>query len=213
MDICRDIMTYFLAARDSNGGDWYQYLPIIIIGILWIAGVISRALQNKSAQDDEKAGAAEDQPVDVNLSRLVELARRRYISAGATAEQPPKQQQGPAVVPPVIPPKEPPRPGSRAAVQQSTNVYTDRLRKKTTQKPLGGAIEWAQPDITPLSELSEPTFKNLSAAHKVQASRRRLNDIMRDFSGRDSLKRAILHYEILGKCAAMRHPQASGIWT
>ncbi len=226
MDICRDMLTCILSAQDRNGNEWFQFLPIIIIAALWVLGVILKVVRRRSEQGDERAGEAEEEPVELNLSRLVELARRRYAGAGRPVEQQPKQGRGPAAVPPVIPKKRMPRPGgSRAAVQQSPvqrrpgtqapQRYAGQQGKETGRKGIlaGGEIEWAQPDIAPLSEFSEPTFEDLTAMHKVQTGRQRLTGILEDFSGRDSLKQAILHYEILGKCVAMREPQGSRVWS
>lgn len=224
MDICRDILAYVMTAQSRDvGNGWFQYLPIIIIAGLWVLGVILKAVRKQSEDDDEKAGRAGEEPAELNLSQLVELARRHYAGEYRPAEQQPKQGRSPAAVPPVIPIKRASRPGSRAAVQQGSlrrpagkqtpQRYAGRPGEKKRQEMLGNEIKWVQPNIEPLSEISEPTFKDLSAAHKVQTSRRRLSDILDDFSGRDSLKRAILHYEILGKCVAMRKPQGSGVWT
>jgi len=226
MDICRDLLAGILAApsRDT-GNEWFQYLPIIIIAGLWVLGIILKAVRKQSEQGDEKTGEVEEEPVELNLSRLVELARRRYAGAGSPAEQEPNWGQGPEAVPPVIAKKPTPQPGSRAAVQrdsmqrpagtQAPQRYAGRRGKETRQRGIGigGETALTQPDIAPLPQFSEPTFEELIATHEVQTGRQRLTGILKDFSGRNSLKRAILHYEILGKCIAMRESQSFVPWS
>lgn len=226
MDICGDMLTCILAAqRRDTGNEWFQFLPIIIIAGLWVLGIILKAVRKQSEQGDEKAGEAEEEPVELNLSRLVELARRRYTGAGRPAEQEPKRGQGPAAVPPMIPKQRESRPVrgvpagqrpvSRAAAAGPAVRHTGQRGKETGQKGIGtgGEIALTQPDIAPLPEFSEPTFEGLTAMHEVQTGRQRLTGILEDFSGRDSLKRAILHYEILGKCITMRESQSFVPWS
>lgn len=226
MNICRDLLAVILAAPSrGTGNEWFQFLPIIIIAGLWVLGIILKAVRKQSEQGDEKAGEAEEEPVEANLSRLVELARRRYAGAGSPAEQEPNRGLEPAAVPPMIPKQRASRPGSRATVQQSPvqrrpetqapQRYAGRRGKETRQKGIlaGGETALTQPDIAPLPQFREPTFKELIATHEVQTGRQRLTGILEDFSGRDSLKRAILHYEILGKCITMRESQNFVPWS
>jgi len=177
------IYQIILAARnrDDEGG-WIQILVFVGMATFWIVGGIAKAKANKIKEGDFEAEEPKDKP---------KAGQRREIQA---------KQFKP------IPAKPKPR------IQQ-----LDKSRRM--QQPLTQAIDFDEetvkiksadieaekkegPEISIEDKLKELKKKALSKKKPVSTERK--TPFLFEFDDPDELKKAILHYEILGKPISLR---------
>lgn len=229
MDICGDILTCILAAKETDSREWLEFLPIIIIAVLWALGAILKVIRKQPGQQAQATKDERGSEQEPDLSKLVQLARERYMAAQRPAQQAePKEPAGAPAVPPVIPEvpptgreMPPPVPGARRArrVFERSPLPRPAARPATQAKlpALHVEIPSVEPDLEVLPEFATPMTKKLARPGPQPAGEElkepRLTQILSEYSAPESLKRAILHYEILGKCAAMRQGHGTGMWS
>ena len=223
------VLQTVLAAKETDSKEWLEFLPIIIIAVLWAVGAILKVIRKQPGRQAQATKDERGSEQRLDLSKLVRLARERYMAAQRPAQQAePKEPAGAPAVPPVIPkvpptgrPMPPPVPGAKRArrVFEQSPLPRPAARPATQAKLPALHIEMpsVEPELKVLGEFTTPMTKNLARPGPQPAGEKlkepRLTQILSEYSAPESLKRAILHYEILGKCAAMRQPHGTGMWS
>ncbi len=220
------VLQTVLAAKDTDSREWLEFLPIIIIAALWALGAILKVIRKQPGQQAQATKDERGSEQRLDLSKLVRLARERYMAAQRPAEQAePKEPAGaPAVIPKVAPTGRempPPVPGTGRArkVTERSPLLRPAARPVTQSKQPALRVEMpsVEPDLEVLPEFAMPMTKKLARPAPQPAGEElkepRLTQILSEYSAPESLKRAILHYEILGKCAAMRQGNGTGMWS
>ncbi len=191
-------MNYWLAQlilaarnRDRDTG-WMRILVFVILAVFYAVGSIVKAKANKTAP--KKKEQVPHKPV------------RKPPEGGARELfKQPRRPAGPA-------PYSQPRPQQVAKPQ----VQPPR-RKVTRPQPAGMAMLkpqvaklQVQPKLEKVPELTAETVKKLegkrAATPTEKQPARYLSEILSDYDNPDKLRRAILHYEILGKPISLRDP-------
>ena len=179
-------MSYFhaamvLAARDNNGeeGGWMQLLIFLVIAIFWAFGGIAKARANKiTPKDFPEEGPEGETEEETVESEELQPAQRPRIQ----------------------------RPVPKKTIEHRQESITPRDIKTKKLKGQEPVPEVGLTDSGELSELSgigeNGPYRILSAKTESKETVKRL---LR-FEDSSDLRRAILHYEILGKPLSLRDP-------
>ena len=170
-----------LAVNHGNGesADWMQILVIIVVGIFWAIGAFLKARANKLKDTEDR-----QQPLRERPSRPTQrsgLQQIRYPSTKPVRAEPkPIARKVPVGTTPQIKPK-------------PSVIHPDLKKpKKFIAEPIKGLKD----KIADIPLELEPTKPGIALGRKA----------LFRFDDPDQLKRAILHYEILGKPLSLRNP-------
>jgi hypothetical protein len=211
MKIMSELLAHIIPlARKDDVDSWMNILFVVVLAVFWIVGGIIKAKKNKpKAQDDEQLP--------------LKPAHRPPARSKSLLEQFLEQARGP--VKPAQ--RRPSRPGVQqptsklaalrsvaqkyaAEVEQAARLQTT---KPTPEPELSPPEPHIQPDIRELPEFTDKAVKKLQAKRvpipAEIADSRHLSEILSDYSDPDELRRAILHYEILGKPLSLRYPSGN----
>ncbi|MHC4159125.1 MAG: hypothetical protein ACYSSO_08615 [Planctomycetota bacterium] len=195
-----------VAARDNGMERWTNILFVIVVGIFWVVGGILKARANKAAEKDEKprprrpAGKGPEGA----MAREKQAAKQRgrpFILTEAKPRQPEVQPKRRKMVRP--------QPVGRklaAGIEQAIGLPTLEPMEVSKVAPampkvapeFGELPEFTAKAVGKLGEKKVPTAEELAPEY--------LAGVLQDYDDPETLRRAILHYEILGKPLSMRRP-------
>ncbi len=223
-----------LPARGPNLEDWSDLLVVAIMAALWLAGALVKALSRKKTP--EQAGLAKQQQRPPRESWQVRLARKaeemqRAIEQGgvprsspASNARPPQPpggritvRQGPAgetvmvyerAAPPPVQPVAGPPPVRQSQAGEAVAAAGRAITKESAQ--VERKLEVKGPALEPIAEALpdlgvEPPQPSESDSPKTAESGGTAAAVL-DASDADALRKAILHYEILGVPLGLREP-------
>jgi hypothetical protein len=176
-----------LAARKSDEDTgWMQILVVVILAIFYAVGSIVKARANKAAPKGKKQIPRKRPESAIDLRMLKQLF-------GLPEEAESGSQPSPEASKPLVRAKRPAV--ARQVVRPSAFSETS---------PLGGQV---QPKLEELPELTPDVLLRKSEAAGAEIPQTKyLSEILSDYETAESLRRAILHYEILGKPISLREP-------
>ena len=205
-----EILEQIVLAARRGGPDWGNILFIVLMAIFWVIGGIFKAKKNAQQKRAGRQGIGSkpkaksaDEPKakpkgifqEIRAAIEAELQKQRELQQ--------QSQQARRKV-------ERPRPAVRRVSPQPEQIAQTSTREPVKKRGLPGTIAEVEPKIEILPELTDKTIKKVSDKRKaaaVQLPRSRyLSGILTDYSDPDELKRAILHYEILGRPLSLRDP-------
>jgi len=200
-----------LGARDGGIEGWMDILVLVFLAVVYGLGSILKARKNKEKEDAKRLSPQKpaQKPAKKGLGLIEQIVSE--IQRVAQPEQ--SQKQKPAVQP---------APKTQAAVRK----YAAEAKQATQTK---SAIPPSKPKSSMRSSQVQPTFEELPElgtniqslpkftgksvkglagkgkriAYKTSDSKY-LSDILIDYADPEDLRRAILHYEILGRPLALR---------
>jgi hypothetical protein len=204
-----------LARRSPGAEDWTNILFVVVLAVFWIVASIIKA---KAKKPDDQQQQTPPKP-----------AHRPPARSSAAREQSLRQPQ--RTVGPAQPRQH--RPG----VQQARTKLADlkaAARKFAAEAEQAFRVETAQakpppkralprpqpkphvqPDIQQLPEYTSKVVKGLAGKRVATAAEmpqvQHLSELLSDYASPDDLRRAILHYEILGKPLSLRNPSEQAI--
>lgn len=177
-------MKYFLAqvvlaARDNDIESWTNILFVVVMAIFWALGGILKAKAKAKTKANKTASSKGPSPKEQEQRAL----RERRIRAlwGAMGFEEPVSEEAGRPSPPV---------------QQQKMVRPQPTISKPTPKKQAIEIE------TPVSPKIKTTIEEVPQTEYLTAWS--LGEILRDYEDTERLRRAILHYEILGKPVSLR---------
>jgi hypothetical protein len=175
-----------------------EIAPIIIIGAIWLFAAIAKAVAaGKKGRQPEPELKPSGKPHQPDFNDFVKIVRERYAAA---REQVKRESEEPAVMP---------RPAPRP-YQVPTKPARVEAETVTKLPFIEVTIPAAQPEIEkPSAEqlappLAEEHPAELDAAIGAMASHPYLTELAEQYTEPDGLRKAILHYEILGTPLALR---------
>jgi hypothetical protein len=209
-----------LASRGDDVDGWMNILFVVILAVFWaVAGIVkAKARKSQPEDEDESAGQPARRPQARRSSLREQLLKQFYGPAEPTEREPsgpgPQQQDTRAAGPPG---------GERA--------YAEALRRAVPRHAPESERAGTLPAAEPLPELesilpdtqaqpeieSLPEFRgNLVTDLAVESLRapaeppqaKDLAEILLDYADPEELRRAILHYEILGRPLSLRDSSA-----
>jgi len=199
-----------LAARNSDSEDtgWMQMLVFIVLAVFYVIGSILKARANKQRKlEQEEPGR---KPPESTQRAPRAFKQTPYRQAQRPVGRVPKSQLRPQQVQPSRRKIVRPQPAWRkSSIKTEQAIELPTLEALETPKvSLPGPQ--LQADLEELPEFTVETVEKLKAkpsgfpVEKLQA--RYLPEILSDYDDPEKLRRAILHYEILGKPLSLRGP-------
>ena len=197
-------------AQKDNVDSWMNILFVVVLAVFWIVGGIIKANKNKreGRQEEQTPLKPAHKPPARSkglLEQIFEQARAHVESAQDRPSRPSPQQPSTKLA------------AIRSAAQKYAAQVEQAAQLKTTkptpEPELPPPEPHIQPDIRDLPEYTDKAVKKLQAKHvSVPAEiteSRHLSEILSDYSDPDELRRAILHYEILGRPLSLRDPSGN----
>ncbi len=191
-----------LAARRSDDKDigWMQILVFVILSVFWALGSIVKAKANKSAPKGKEQTPRK--PVRKGPERTVDIQILKQLF-GLPEKPAPSGQGRPQVAKPQV------RPASRKLIRPAT-----ARSAVMSPRPVAGRkipAETKEAVKFPTFEAQPTPEKVLGLTTEVAATAdmpqtKYLSEILSDYEDPKKLRRAILHYEILGKPISLREP-------
>lgn len=179
-------MNYFLAqiilaARNRDLDDWTNILFIVVVGLFWLVGGILKAKTSKTkAEEEEEKEQLPRKPARKPSEHPSRVQRQYPQQPGRPSGPAPRREYQPQV-------RQPPRKIVRPqpAAQKFAAETKEAVQFPTLE------IEFKKPKIGIPAEIPRAKY---------------LSEILLDYDDPDKLRKAILHYEILGKPLSLREP-------
>jgi len=182
-----NLLAQIILAAGNDGAEWLQILVFVVVVSVYALGSILKAKANKLEEVEEEEQLPRSRP------RRKPLEGARRIQPRPAGPVPTRQYR----------PQTPPTGRKIARPQQVAGKMASKKQK------------WA---VEPLTlELSKKEAKELTAKPTEQKDAtivaetpqiQYLAEALLDYADPDELKRAILHYEILGKPLSLRSPSS-----
>ncbi len=192
-----------LAARNGDGKDWMKILFPVALAIFYVVGSILKAKKSK----DEQKGDQQLAPEPAGKPPVVTkgLQKQALEQLRRPAGPPPSRQYRPQVQPTRRKVMRP-RPAVRkpaAKLEQEIEFETIEPLEALKLPPLAALEEYKEFISEPLKELED---KHVGVPSETAQPEAVLEELLLDYADTDELKRAILHYEILGRPLSLRGP-------
>jgi hypothetical protein len=193
-----------LAARKSNEDKgWIQILVFVILAVFYALGSILKAKADKgAAKKKQTPGKALREPpkstIEMRmLKQFFGLPEEPESETQPQATEP--QPAKPQVARPQVQPTHRKVVRPQPAVRKPTIKTEEAVKIPTFEQQVQTKLEKV-PGLTG----TMPQFEAVVPAETPQA--KYLSEILSDFDDSEKLRRAILHYEILGKPLSLRDP-------
>jgi hypothetical protein len=206
------LLQIILAQRSDDVEGWMQILVFIVLAAFWLIAGIIKAKANKTGVRDEQSHRKPTRkpPVHSKEAREQMLSRlQRPVSS--TKDQ--RQQPRPAAQKPRMKFADLQAAVRKFAVEAEKAFQADTKQETTPEhKPI-----LAEPKIKAESEeFTEPMDKTTKILQETSEASQSfeteyLSELLTDYSDPDQLRRAILHYEILGRPLSLRGPSEDSI--
>ena len=200
-----------LARRSRGTKDWGNILFIVFLAIFWAIGGILKAKKNAQEKKAGEQGLGPKPGVKPAESTKAKPKGpfqqiRAAIEAELQKQRELQQQAAQQARSKVVRPK----PAVRKVAIKPERTARIPAVERVTKTGLPSPTAEVEPKIEILPELTNKTIKKFSDKQKAVAGQlprsKYLSEILSDYSDADDLKRAILHYEILGRPLSLRDP-------
>jgi hypothetical protein len=197
-------------ARNGDGGSWTNILFIVGLAIFWaVSGILKATKANKAKQKGK------EQLTRKPVFKTSDRARvGKPESFQKTAYK--QMQHPPGRTPYRGEPKPQIQPPRRKIVRSQPAVQKLAIKKapvvpiETIEMVEEPGLPQVQPEIQELPEYTSKTVKGLEAMRvrtPAEIDRTKyLAELLSDYTDPEGLRRAILHYEILGRPLSLRDP-------
>ena len=193
-----NLLAQIVLARQDPG--WINILVVVVMAIVWIIGGIVKATRTKSGDEQQPSRVPSRKPPAHSRGAQQQMPGRAQRPVGPA--QRPEQLSGAPKKRTTLADLRATARKFAAEAEQAFQVQMPKPQKPSPQP---------KPEIRPVATLSvEPVatiVKNLddkqAAAADVQRTQY-LADLLSDYTDPEKLRRAIIHYEILGPPLSMR---------
>jgi len=195
-----------LAGRSDDAEGWMNILIVVVLAVFWVIGGIIKAKARKPGGPNEQLpGKTARKPPLHSRDAREQMLRR--LQRPADSEQGQRQQPRPAAQQPRMKFADLQTAVRKFAVEAEQAFQPQSGKKTPVFKPA-----LTEPQITPKTvEITEPTGKTIKELQDKQAyepeqmpESEYLSGLLSDYANPEELRRAILHYEILGKPLSLR---------
>jgi hypothetical protein len=205
------LLQMILARRNDDTEGWMNILFVIVLAAFWLIGGIIKAKTKKPGGRDEQLPGkpVRKPPLHSREAREQMLKRLERPADSAQSQQPRPSAQKPRMNFADL----------QAAVRKFA-VEAEQAFQVNTKEP-APELEpvLMEPQIkTEKPELTEPMTTTIKGFQEKRASEpaqipesEYLSEILTDYADPEELRRAILHYEILGKPLSLRNPSDESI--
>lgn len=204
-DFLDQIVLVARRSRDTKG--WGNIVFIVGLAIFWLISAIFKSMARKDEEvktgEKQLSGKPGSKPVAGTKKEGPFQQIRRAIEAEVQKQRQLQARQAQRKV-------MRPRPAARRFVPTTERVARLPATKPAVKAKLARPTPQVEPEIQELPEFTDKVVKNLKDKRISTPSEipqtKQLVEILSDYSDPDELKRAILHYEILGKPLSLRDP-------
>lgn len=194
-----------LSARRSRDNGWGNIVFIVAVAIFWLISAIfkSMARKDEAEKTGEKqlSGKPGSKPVAGTKKEGPFQQIRRAIEAEVQKQ---KQLQAQQTQRKVVRPQ----PAARKVAATTDRIARIPATRPSVKAKLTRPTPQVGPEIQELPEFTDKVVKNLKdkgiSTQSEIPQTKQLVEILSDYSDPEELRRAILHYEILGKPLALR---------
>ena len=173
-------------------------LVVVVMAGIWIVGSVVKAMKTKSGDEQQPGRASSRKPPAHGRAGQRQIPGR------------PQRPAGPAQ-PPQAPKKRTTLADLRAAARKFAADAERAFQPQTTEPPPKPPQPISEspvrPETAPIIEPVVPQVNGLAAKRAATAQTpptRQLSDLLTDYADPDKLRKAILHYEILGPPLSLR---------
>ena len=194
-----------LARRNDDAEGWMNILIIIVLAVFWaIGGIIKAKGKKPGGRDEQLPGKAVRKPPLHSREAREQMLSRLQRPAGSAQSQ--QQQPRPAAQKPRLKFADLQTAVRKFAVQ-AEQAFQPQSGKPTPElePPL------TEPQIKAETVELKPTIKTVKGLQDKRVSEpaqmpesKYLSELLTDYADPEELRRAILHYEILGKPLSLR---------
>ncbi|MBN2592170.1 MAG: hypothetical protein JXA81_01585 [Sedimentisphaerales bacterium] len=206
------LLQMMLARRNNDVESWMNILFVVVLAIFWLVGGIIKAKANKSqtgSKDNLFRKPVRKPPLHSREAREQMLKRLERSADSVQNQQPRSATQKPRM-----------KFSDLQAAVRKFAVEAEKAFHSDTREPVreikppltdtqikAEKLESTEPMTTTIKELQG---KRASESAQIPESEY-LSKLLTDYSDPDELRRAILHYEILGKPLSLRNPSDDSI--
>ena len=195
-----------LAGRSDDAEGWMNILFVVVLAVFWAIGGIIKAKSNKPGGRDEQSPGKPVRKPPLH-SREAREQMLKQLQRPAESAQDQGQQPRPVAKQPRMKFADLQAAVRKFAVEAEQAFQPQSGPKTPVLKP--GLTDPQNPPKT--VELTEPTGKNVKGLQEKRAYESEqmpeseyLCELLTDYADPEELRRAILHYEILGKPLSLR---------
>lgn len=181
-------------------------LVVIVMAVIWMVGGIVKAMKSKSGSEQQPSRGPTR-----NLPAHGRGVREQKVSVRALRAQRPAGPAQPPTQPSGVPEKRTTLADLRAAARKFAAEAEQAFQMHTAKPAPRPAIPTlkpqVRPEMAPIIESVVPPIKGLADKQVAPAQMpptQRLSDLRSDYADPDKLRKAILHYEILGPPLSVR---------
>jgi hypothetical protein len=196
-----DLLSMVILAASRRGfRGWGNLLFIIVVAIFYVIGSIAKAKANKAQQQDQEGPGRKPEPQPGPFKGMGELRQRLAEEGRRAAGSEPRREHRPQVQP---------QRRRIARPQAAVRKYAAEREEAIKVASLGGIEKLSERER--LKEAGKLVGKGVTKrkAEHVAAELEEteyLAEIVSDYGDPEDLRRAILHYEILGRPLSARDP-------
>jgi len=201
----------FIIAQNEDF-EWMNILFLVVLAAFWLIGGIvkvksEQAKRQKNRQlprdDAARPSAAKRNPGEIILEKILgsfipdSVNQQRSISQQTFKKSPPQEV----------------KPGLSAKSRADKYVLRQKMSQLRKQKlllqkksldPKFNELTQIEPDIEKLPDFTADADKDIVPSYQKVTAEVPMSQYLLDFSDSDSLKRAILYYEVLGRPLSLR---------
>lgn len=207
------LLQIVLAQRNDDTGSWMQILVLAVLAAFWLVGGIAKARANKRGAQNEQSPQkpARKPPLHSAEAREQMLSRLQRPAGSVQSRQ---QQPLPVAHKPRVKLAD-----LQAAVRRLAVEAEQAAQVKTGKSDPELEAILTEPKVKiEKVELEEPMNKIVTGLQDTKPSEAAqtpeseyLSELLTDYSDPEELRRAILHYETLGKPLSLRDSFEDGI--
>ncbi|MBL7188486.1 MAG: hypothetical protein ISS70_19340 [Phycisphaerae bacterium] len=196
-----NLLAQIVLAQRSPDGGWMNILVVVVMAVIWIVGGIVKATKTKSG-DKRQPSRAASHKLPANSRGVQQQMPGRVAQRPAGLAQRPQQLSGAQKKRTMLADL---RAAARKFAAEAEQAFQVQTTKPAPPEPAPKAqippktAPRIEPVIAPVKRLGD---KQTAAAQ--MAPPQHLSDLLSDYADRDKLRKAIMHFEILGPPLSLR---------
>lgn len=191
-----------LARRSPGDNGWMNILVVIVMAVIWVVGGVVKAMKTKSQDQQQPGRVPPRKPPGQSMAVQQDMPAQAQRTAG------PAQHRGqPSGVQAKRTTLADLRAVARRFAAEAEQAFQAQTTRPTPKPPAAAPEPGVRPETMPSIPSAVEPIKGLtqdqSAAAKMPPTEL-LSDLISDYTNPERLRKAILHYEILGPPLSLR---------
>ena len=197
-----NLLAQIVLARRGPDDGWMNILVVVVMAVIWIVGGIVKATKTKSGDKRPPSRVPSRKPPTHSRGGQQQMPGRAQRPAGPAQrpEQPLSTTKRRTTLADL-------RAAARKFAAEAEQAFQVQTAKSAPKPPERASRPQGQPETTPriapvVAPVKRPGDKQAATAQMPPTHH--LSDLLLDYANPDKLRRAILHYEILGPPLSLR---------